>query len=124
MNIIKTSTINFIKNKKVQYVYAGICVFGGIGGAIENTASNIRIGFLDSSNPMHQKLREIDNNTLHPSIMGSLRMGVEVYHTMKIFVYAGFGFVVGGLITGTSPISIPVIYTYISYENELRNLFI
>jgi len=35
----------------------------------------------------------------------------------------GFGFVVGGITVGIAPISIPIIYTYISYENELRKLF-
>jgi len=55
--------------------------------------------------------------------MGALKMGMKIYHTTQICAYIGFGFVVGGITVGIAPISIPIIYTYISYENELRKLF-
>jgi len=66
MNAFKTTTINVIKNKKVRIVYIGICVLGGIGGALENIDSNINIFFIDSLNPIYKKLRKIDNGTLNP----------------------------------------------------------
>ena len=108
MNTIKTKVSNFIKNKDVKNMYkwsafVGCCV-GGTTASIYQI-DNIRNNY---------KIKEY-NLFVKPFI--------TVYYGITIIAHTAIGYSLGGLTVMTAPISIPIIYEYISYEDELRKIF-
>ena len=108
MNTIKTKVSNFIRNENVKTIYilstfVGCCI-GGTTASIYQI-DNIRNNY---------KIKEY-NLFVTPLI--------TVYYGITIIAHITIGYSLGGLTVMTAPISIPIIYAYISYEDELKKLF-